>query len=237
MIEMLTIRRSNERGHANRGWLDAYHSFSFNTYHDPDNMGFGPLRVINEDKFGPSQGFGMHPHENMEIITYVLSGSLAHEDNTGGKGILRPGDIQRMSAGTGVFHSEANASDTEWLHLFQIWIEPNILGAAPRYGESHIPESAKRGKWAVVASGTGREGAMEIYQDAELLTTLLEPGESREHTLATGRLGYVHIVAGEVTVNGQLLATGDAAKLEQETLVSLQAHAASEVLLFDLPVD
>ena len=234
---MLTIRRSNERGHANRGWLDAYHSFSFNTYHDPTNMGFGPLRVINEDKFGPSRGFGMHPHENMEIITYVLSGSLAHEDNTGGKGILRPGDIQRMSAGTGVFHSEANASDTEWLHLFQIWIEPNILGAAPRYGESHIPESAKRGKWAVVASGTGREGAMEIYQDAELLTTLLEPGESREHTLATGRLGYVHIVAGEVTVNGQLLATGDAAKLEQETLVSLQAHAASEVLLFDLPRD
>ena len=232
---MMTIRRSNERGHANRGWLDAYHSFSFNTYYDPTNMGFGPLRVINEDKFGPARGFGMHPHENMEIVTYVLSGSLAHEDNTGGKGVLKPGDIQRMSAGTGVFHSEYNASETEWLHLFQIWIEPSVLGAAPRYGESHIPESEKRGKWAVVVSGTEREGAMHIHQDAELLTTLLEPGESREHALGANRRAYVHIVSGEVTVNGETLRTGDAAKLEQETRIALQAQATSEVLLFDLP--
>ncbi len=232
---MMTIRRSNERGHASRGWLDAYHSFSFNTYYDPTNMGFGPLRVINEDKFGPARGFGMHPHENMEIITYVLSGSLAHEDNTGGKGVLKPGDIQRMSAGTGVFHSEYNASESEWLHLFHIWIEPSVLGATPRYGESHIPESEKRGKWAVVVSETGREGSMPIYQDAELLTTLLEPGESREHALAANRRAYVHVVSGEVTLNGQVLATGDAAKLEQESVVIIQASAASEVLLFDLP--
>jgi quercetin 2,3-dioxygenase len=232
---MLTIRRSHERGHANRGWLDAYHSFSFNTYYDPTNMGFGPLRVINEDKFGPGRGFGMHPHENMEIVTYVLAGFLAHEDNTGGKGVLKPGDIQRMSAGTGVFHSEANASPTEWLHLFQIWIEPNVLGATPRYGESHLPESAKRGKWAVVVSGTGRDGAMHIYQDAELLTTLLEPGEERGHTLAAGRRAYVHIVTGEVRVNGEVLKTGDAARIEDETELTLVASAASEVLLFDLP--
>lgn len=232
---MMTIRRSNERGHADRGWLEAYHSFSFNTYYDPTNMGFGPLRVINEDKFGPGRGFGMHPHEDMEIITYVLSGALVHEDNTGGKGVLKPGDIQRMSAGTGVFHSEANASPTEWLHLFQIWIEPSVLGAVPRYGESHLSESEKRDKWAVVVSGTGRDGAMQIHQDAELLTTILEPGESREHTLEAGRRAYVHIVSGEVSVNGQVLSTGDAGKLEHESQITLLASAPSEVLLFDLP--
>lgn len=232
---MMTIRRSNERGHANRGWLDAYHSFSFNTYYDPTNMGFGPLRVINEDKFGPSRGFGMHPHENMEIITYVLSGGLGHQDSTGGEGTLKPGDIQRMSAGTGVQHSEFNVSPTEWLHLFQIWIEPKVIGATPRYEDRHVPESEKRGKWAVLVSGTGREGAMHIHQDAELLNTLLTPGESRSHTLTPGRRAYVHLVRGEVSLNGQLLNTGDAAKVVQETELTLVAAAESEVLLFDLP--
>jgi quercetin 2,3-dioxygenase len=231
----MTIRRSQERGHANRGWLDAYHSFSFNTYYDPTNMGFGPLRVINEDKFGPGRGFGMHPHEDMEIITYVLSGELAHEDNTGGKGILRPGDIQRMSAGTGVFHSEANASSTEWLHLFQIWIEPSVLKATPRYEDRHIPVSAKQGQWATLVSGTGRDGAMHIHQDAEILTTLLEPGETREHALAPNRRAYVHVVSGEVTLGEAVLQSGDAARLEGENLLTLTAQTASEVLLFDLP--
>lgn len=232
---MLTIRRSAERGYADRGWLKAYHSFSFASYYDPTNLGFGPLRVINEDRFGPGRGFGMHPHENMEIITYVLSGALAHEDDTGGKGVLKPGDIQRMSAGTGVFHSEYNASPTEWLHLFQIWIEPNVLEAAPRYEERSLTDDDKRGKWAVLVSGTGRDGAMHIHQDAELLATLLEPGETRSHSLAAGRRTYVHVVQGEVSVNGEVLQTGDAARLEDESAVTLVASTASEVLLFDLP--
>jgi len=232
---MITLRPSAERGHANRGWLDAYHSFSFNTYYDPKHMGFGPLRVINEDRFGPSRGFGMHPHENMEIVTYVLSGALAHQDSTGGQGVLKPGDLQRMSAGTGVMHSEFNASPTEWLHLFQIWIEPSVLGATPRYEDRHIPESEKRGKWAVLVSGTGREGALHIHQDAEILATLLEPQESRTHTLAPGRRAYVHVVQGEATLNGRTLTTGDAALVTEETELTLFAHTVSEVFLFDLP--
>lgn len=232
---MMTLRRSQERGHAARGWLDAYHSFSFNTYYDPQNTGFGPLRVINEDRFGPARGFGMHPHEDMEIVTFVVSGALAHQDSTGGQGVLKPGDIQRMSAGSGVQHSEFNASPTEWLHLFQIWIEPNVRGATPRYEDRHIPEDAKRGKWAVLVSGTGREGAMQIHQDAELLTTILEPGDSRSHTLAAGRRAYVHLMRGEASLNGQVLKTGDAAKVVEETELNLTATAQSEVLLFDLP--
>lgn len=231
---MITLRRSEERGHAQRAWLDAYHSFSFNTYYDPKQMGFGPLRVINEDRFGPGRGFGMHPHEDMEIITYVRSGVLGHQDSTGGQGVLKPGDVQRMSAGRGVQHSEFNASESEVLHLFQIWIEPNVLGVEPRYGEQHFSDADKRGKWLLIASGDGREGSMHIYQDADLYASILLADQPQTHALKPGRLAYLHVVEGTVTVNGHILNTGDAIKVVDEAELVLSTETGAEVLLFDL---
>jgi quercetin 2,3-dioxygenase len=233
---MLTIRRSEDRGHAQRGWLDAYHSFSFNTYYDPKFMNFGPLRVINEDRFGATHGFGMHPHENMEIVTYVRSGLLAHEDSTGAKGVLRPGDVQRMSAGRGVTHSEFNASETETLHLFQIWIEPKAehLGATPRYGEVHFSDAEKTNQWRLIASESGRDGSLPIYQDVDLYATILPAGQGQTHALTSGRSAYLHVVAGELSVNNVALKTGDALMVENEAMLLCESTETTELLLFDL---
>jgi hypothetical protein len=232
---MITLRKSDERGRFQRGWLDARYSFSFNTYYSPDAMGFGPLRVINEDRFGAGGGFGMHPHEDMEIITYVRAGSLAHQDSTGGVGLLKPGDIQRMSAGSGVEHSEFNPSQTETLHLFQIWIEPNAYGMPPRYDEAHFEDADKQGRLLLLASETGRDGSMPIYQNADLFAGILGTGDTLTHTLAPNRRAYLHVVEGDITVNGHRLTTGDALKAEGESSLTLADATHAEVLLFDLP--
>ena len=232
---MITLRLAADRGHADRGWLNAWHSFSFAHYYDPEHMGFGPLRVLNDDRFAPGRGFGTHPHDNMEIVTYVLSGQLAHADSTGHSSVLTSGDIQRMSAGTGVEHSEFNASRSEWLHLLQIWIEPNIQNAPPQYGEARFEPEAKRGRLQALVSPEGRDGSLPIYQDAILYATLLEPGETVSCPLSPGRLVYVHVARGTVGVQGHRLAGGDAAMLQKETALTLNEGDNAEVLVFDLP--
>ncbi|HXF80521.1 MAG TPA: pirin family protein [Usitatibacter sp.] len=232
----MEIRRSAERGLAEHGWLKSFHTFSFADYHDPKHMGFGPLRVINEDRVQPGQGFGTHGHRDMEIISYVLEGGLAHKDSMGNGSVIRPGDVQRMSAGTGVRHSEFNASDKELVHFLQIWIEPNRRGVAPSYEEKRFDDAAKRGKLKLIASSDGREGSVTIHQDASLYSALLEGGEAVDFHAAPGRLVYVHMVRGEATVNGQPLSAGDAMKLSgSETRVRLEKGRGAEVLVFDLP--
>ncbi len=232
---MMEIRRGDERGHAQHGWLDSFHSFSFADYHDPAHMGFGPLRVINEDRVAPGMGFGTHGHRDMEIVSYVLSGGLEHKDSMGNGSTLRPGDVQRMSAGTGVMHSEFNASKDELVHFLQIWIEPNVRGVTPGYEEARFEDHAKRGKLRLVASPDGRDGSVTIHQDAFLYASLLDGAESIEHSPAAGRRVYVHVVRGTVNVNGQALSHGDAAKLEREEKVRLDQGRDAEILLFDLP--
>jgi quercetin 2,3-dioxygenase len=232
---MITIRREDERGKADRGWLKAAHSFSFATYYDPKNMGFGPLRVLNDDWFGPGRGFGTHPHENMEIITYPLSGVVAHADNTGGSGRLGYGDVQRMSAGDGVEHSEFNASPTEWLHLLQIWIEPNVVDAPARYEDRHFSPDGRRGRLQLIASPDGRDGSLDIYQDATLSAAILTDGQRVTQPLSPGRKGYVHLATGTMTVNGHALSAGDAALLIGESEIVLEGSGEGEVLVFDLP--
>jgi redox-sensitive bicupin YhaK (pirin superfamily) len=235
---MITLRRSAERGHANHGWLDSFHSFSFADYHDPEHMGFGPLRVINEDRVSPGMGFGTHGHRDMEIVSYVLDGALAHKDSLGTGSTIRPGDVQRMSAGHGVRHSEFNPSPTDPVHFLQIWIEPATRGLEPSYEQANVPEEAKRGRLALIA-GPGNSGAaVEIHQDARLYATIVADGERIEHTLAPGRRAYVHVIRGSSLVNGAPLGSGDAAKLEHETRVAIEHArdgASAEVLLFDLP--
>ena len=232
---MITLRRSDERGHADHGWLNSYHSFSFAGYQAPDHMGFGPLRVINEDRVAPGQGFGTHGHRDMEIISYVLSGALAHKDNMGNGSVLRPGYVQRMSAGKGVMHSEFNHSPDERVHFLQIWIEPNVLGIAPGYEETQFDDESKRGKLRLIASADGRDGSVMIHQDASLYASLMNGADNVSHALAPDRKAYVHVVHGEVKVNGQALTTGDAAKLSSENLVELSDAKDAEILLFDLP--
>jgi hypothetical protein len=232
---MNAIRRSSERGHARHGWLDSFHSFSFADYHDPSHMGFGPLRVINEDRVEPAQGFGTHGHRDMEIISYVLEGGLAHRDSMGNGSVIRPGDVQRMSAGTGVMHSEFNASDREPVHFLQIWIEPSARGIPPSYEEKRFDEASKRGRWRLIASGDGRDGSLSIRQDASVFVARLEAGESLDHVLAPGRRAYVHVIRGEARVNGQALGTGDALEVQGETGLRVEEARAAEVLLFDLP--
>lgn len=232
---MITIRPENERGKADRGWLKAAHSFSFASYYDPKNMGFGPLRVLNDDWFGPGRGFGTHPHENMEIITFPLSGAVAHADNTGGSGRLNYGDVQRMSAGDGVEHSEFNGSQTEWLHLLQIWIEPNVENAPARYEDRHFSPDERRGKFQLIASPDGRDGSLDIYQDATLTAAILTDGQKLTQPLAPGRRSYVHLATGTMTVNGHALSAGDAAMLIEESEVVLEGNGKGEVLVFDLP--
>jgi redox-sensitive bicupin YhaK (pirin superfamily) len=232
---MISMRPAAERGHANHGWLDSFHSFSFADYYDPEHMGYGALRVINDDRVQPGTGFGMHGHRDMEIITYLLSGKLEHKDNMGNGSIIVPGDVQRMSAGRGVLHSECNPSRDEPVHLLQIWIEPNVKGIAPGYEQRHIAPDEKRGRLRLIASPDGREASVTIHQDAALYAGLLDGADAITHAIAAGRRAYVHVARGSVRVDGQMLGAGDAAKLEHEAMLTLDAPKDAEVLVFDLP--
>ena len=232
---MITLRRSQERGYADHGWLKSFHSFSFADYHDPAQMGFGPLRVINEDRVAPGTGFGTHGHRDMEIISYVLEGELAHRDSMGNGSVIRPGDVQRMSAGSGVRHSEFNHAQDRTTHFLQIWIEPNVTGIAPSYEEKRFSEADKQGRLRLVASPDGADGSVRIHQDARMYVSRLAPGQSLSAELEAGRLGYLHLVRGALTVNGESLAGGDAAKVHDERQLQISAGADSELLLFDLP--
>jgi redox-sensitive bicupin YhaK (pirin superfamily) len=232
---MTELRRATDRGHANHGWLDSWHSFSFADYHDPAHMGFGPLRVINEDRVQPGMGFGTHGHRDMEIISYVLEGALEHKDSMGNGSVIRPGNVQRMSAGTGVRHSEYNPSASEGVHFLQIWIEPAERGVAPGYEEKNFDAASKRGRLRLIASPDGREGSVTIHQDAFVYAALLDGAETATQPLAPGRRLYVHVARGEVTANGQKLRAGDALKATGESTIRLEAGRDSEVIVFDLP--
>ena len=232
---MMALRRSAERGLADHGWLKSFHTFSFADYYDPKHMGFGPLRVINEDRVQPGRGFGAHSHRDMEIISYVLDGGLAHRDSMGNGSVIRPGDVQRMSAGTGVTHSEYNASDREGVHFLQIWIEPDRRGMAPSYEEKRFEPESKRGRLRLIASPDGAEGSVTIHQDARLFAGLFDGAERAVHVLSPGRRAYVHVIRGDVTVNGTALAAGDALKISEEGEVRLDEGRGAEVLVFDLP--
>ncbi len=232
---MTETRLSADRGHAQHGWLDSFHSFSFADYHDPEHMGFGPLRVINEDRVEPGKGFGAHSHRDMEIISYVLEGGLAHRDSMGNGSVIRPGDVQRMSAGTGVTHSEFNASDREPVHFLQIWIEPAVRGAKPTYEEKRFDAASKRGRLRVIASPDGRNGSVTLHQDAVLLAGLFDDSESFDYALRPGRRAYVHVIRGTIEANGVPLARGDALTIQADAGVRLANGRDAEVLLFDLP--
>ncbi|MGF6765309.1 redox-sensitive bicupin YhaK (pirin superfamily) [Paraburkholderia sp. GAS33] len=231
---MITIRRSEARGHAYHGWLDSYHSFSFADYYDPDHMHFGPLRVINEDRIAGGQGFGTHGHRDMEIVTYVLEGALAHRDSMGNGSTIRHGDVQRMSAGTGVKHSEFNASQDEEAHLLQIWILPQRAGDQPGYEEKRFDDADKRGRLRIVASPDGRDGSVTIHSDASIYAALIDGAEQATFPLPAGRRAYVHVARGALTVNGEALAAGDAAMIVDVETITLEQGRDAEVLLFDL---
>ncbi len=232
---MIEIRKADDRGIANFGWLDSRHSFSFGSYCDPRHTGFGPLLVINDDRVQPARGFGTHGHRDMEIISYVLEGELAHKDSMGNGSVLRYGDVQRMSAGTGVMHSEFNNSPSQQVHFLQIWIEPSVQGIPPGYEEKHFDTESKRGRLRLVASPDGAEGSVSIHQDARMYASLLNGDESVSHALASGRRAYVHLIRGALEVNGTQLHTGDAVKLEGEAMINISKGEAAEFLLFDLP--
>ncbi|HEY0855419.1 MAG TPA: pirin family protein [Albitalea sp.] len=231
---MITLRRSSERGYADHGWLKSFHSFSFADYHDPQHMGFGNLRVINEDRIAPGTGFGTHGHRDMEIVSYVLEGALAHKDNMGNGTAIMPGDVQRMSAGRGVMHSEFNHAPHDTTHFLQIWILPDERGIAPGYEQRRFDDADKRGRLRLVASADGRDGSVRLHADASMYAGLFDGGESAELALDPDRKAYVHVARGAVSVNGQALGTGDAAKLVGETQLRLDAGRAAEVIVFDL---
>ncbi len=232
---MIQLRPSNARGKADHGWLRGFHSFSFADYYDPAEMGWGPLRVINEDFIQPGTGFGQHGHRDMEIITYLLEGPLQHKDNMNNGTVFRRPEVQRMSAGRGVLHSEFNASDKELVHLLQIWIEPDVQGIPPEYEQKDFADQTKRGRLALIASPDGAEGSLTIHQDACLYASLLSAGEVLSHALAPGRRAYLHVVSGELTLNGEKLGGGDGAKIEDESALKIAAVSEAEMLLFDLP--
>jgi redox-sensitive bicupin YhaK (pirin superfamily) len=232
---MIEVRAAADRGHADHGWLVSDHSFSFADYHDPLHMGFGPLRVINEDRVAPGMGFGTHGHRDMEIISYVLSGALGHKDSLGNGSAIRPGDVQRMSAGTGVRHSEFNDQKDGTTHFLQIWIEPEQRGIAPSYEEKHFPVEEKRGKLRLVASPDGRDGSVTIHQQALLYAGLFDGKEQATLAVDAGRRAYVHVACGTVNVNGRQLAAGDALKLTGEPEVVIDRGDQAEVLVFLLP--
>jgi redox-sensitive bicupin YhaK (pirin superfamily) len=231
---MITIRKSEARGHFSHGWLDTYHSFSFDQYHDPAQMHWRSLRVINEDRVAPAQGFPTHSHRDMEIITYILSGALEHRDSMGNGSVIRPGDVQRMTAGSGVSHSEFNPSDKESVHLLQIWILPSARGLAPGYEEKSFSENERRGRLRLVASEDGRAGSVTIHQDARLYAAMLDAGTSVEHTLAAHRYAWLQVARGAISLNEVKLQQGDGAALKDETDLTIFAQEPAEILLFDL---
>jgi redox-sensitive bicupin YhaK (pirin superfamily) len=233
---MQEIRRSNERGFADHGWLKSFHTFSFADYFDPQHIEFGPLRVINEDRVQPGQGFGTHGHRDMEIISYVLEGALAHRDSLGTGSTIRPGDVQRMSAGRGVRHSEFNGSDTETVHFLQIWIQPSAHGIEPSYEQKHFSAQDKRGRLRLIASADAADGSVLIHQDARVYAGLLDGAETAALSVAEDRRLYVHVARGKVTANGAVLNEGDALKLTETRQLELQEGQSAEVLVFDLPM-
>lgn len=232
---MNTIRRARERGFADHGWLKSYHTFSFADYYDPAHMGFGPLRVINEDRVAPGAGFGTHGHRDMEIISYVLEGELAHRDSLGNGSVIRPGDVQRMSAGRGVRHSEFNNSEKEEVHFLQIWIEPDVLSIEPEYEEKRFTEEDKRGRLRLIASPEGNDGSVRIHQDARVYAGLFDGGERAQLELAPKRRAYVHVARGSLVANGETLNAGDALKVTDTSSVTIERGQGAEVLVFDLP--
>ncbi|OYY50107.1 MAG: quercetin 2,3-dioxygenase [Methylophilales bacterium 28-44-11] len=232
---MITLRKSQARGHANHGWLDSYHSFSFAEYYDSAHMQYSVLRVINEDKVAPGTGFGMHGHRDMEIITYMLGGEIKHQDSMGNGAVIKAGDVQRMSAGTGVRHSEVNASDNTEAHLLQIWLLPSQQGLPPSYEDKTIPYEQKLNQWRLIASPTARSQSLMIQQDVELWATILDAHHSITYDIQSTRCGYLQVARGQVKLNGQLLSAGDAAMIDAESHLQLQALEESELLLFDLP--
>ena len=232
---MSEIRRSHERGHADHGWLESYHTFSFAEYFDPNHVEFGPLRVINEDRVVPGAGFGTHGHRDMEIISYVLEGELAHKDSTGTSSVSRPGDVQRMSAGRGVQHSEFNNSHSEPVHFLQIWIQPNVFGIAPEYEEKRFGPEEKRGRLRLIASPDSADGSLRIHQDARVYAGLFDGAERALLEVESGRRIYVHVARGAIKANGEALSGGDAMKLTDATTVSLADGSSAEIIVFDLP--
>ena len=231
---MITVRKSADRGHFNHGWLDTYHTFSFARYYDPKHMGFRSLRVINEDRVAPGRGFGEHPHDNMEIISYVVSGSLAHRDSAGNTGALGPGDVQHMTAGAGIEHSEFNGSKTEPVHFLQIWIEPANRGTLPGHAQANFSTQTDRNRLRPVATPDGQSGSLRINQDVRLFKATLDAGASVTHALAPGRYAWVQVIRGDLIANDVPLATGDGAAVSGETSLTLTASKESEFLLFDL---
>jgi len=232
--EVIMKRPASERGHFDHGWLTTYHTFSFGEYHDPRHMGFRHLRVINEDYVRPAKGFPTHGHRDMEIVTYVLEGALEHRDSLGNGSVIRPGDVQRMTAGTGVRHSELNPSTSEPVHLLQIWILPAKAGLAPGYEQTTIADTDKRGVLRLIASPGGSDGSVTIHQDVRLFASVLEPGEKVVQDLARGRFAWLQVARGAVSCNGQALVHGDGAGVSDETSLTIAATAPSELLLFDL---
>jgi redox-sensitive bicupin YhaK (pirin superfamily) len=232
---MIAVRRASERGHGQHGWLDTRHTFSFSDYHDPRHMGFRVLRVINEDRVAPGQGFGTHGHRDMEILSYVLDGALAHRDSLGNGSVLRPGEFQCMTAGTGIRHSEFNPSESEPVHFYQIWLLPDREGLTPRYDQRAFPEAERRGKLRVVASPDGRDGSLAIHQDAEVRLASLAAGEQVSRELAQGRHAWLQVLRGSAQLNGVPLATSDGAAASDESTLTVLANEPAEVMLFDLP--
>jgi len=230
---MRVLRKADQRGHADHGWLKARHTFSFADYHDPEWMGFRCLRVLNDDTVDPGAGFGRHPHRDMEILTYILSGSLEHQDSMGNRRVIQTGEVQYMAAGTGVFHSEFNPSASDPVHLLQIWIVPNQRGVTPAYADRSLVR-VEPGRWHCIASATGRDGSIQIHQDADLLLSRLQPGDRVGHALAAERHAWVHVAEGRVRVDGQELDSGDGLGIWSESELTVEAVSASQVLLFDL---
>jgi hypothetical protein len=232
---MIKLRKSEQRGHANHGWLDSYHTFSFAHYYDPDYMGYSVLRVINEDVIAGGKGFGMHPHRDMEIVTYMLAGALRHRDSLGNGSVIRAGDVQRMTAGTGIVHSEVNASASEPAHLLQIWLLPERNGITPGYEEKHFEPADKQDRWCLVASHDGREGSLKIHQDVALYASRLAVGAHLGYTMQPGRSAYIQLARGSLTLNGEVLMAGDAAAIDTQQVIDLVADEDAELLMFDLP--
>jgi len=232
---MLAIRKADDRGHANHGWLDSHHTFSFGSYYDPRHMGVSNLRVINDDTVALGGGFATHGHSDMEIISYVLEGALEHKDSMGNGSVIRPGDVQRMSAGTGVTHSEYNHSKSEPVHFLQIWLQPNAMGLEPSYDQRHFPVEDRRGRWELLVSPDGRNGSIATHQDALMFGTLLATGEALEYRFDADRQGYLHLARGQLRVGNVTLNQGDGLTIQKQELLELEGIEDAEVLLFDLP--